>query len=388
VSAPRRVLQVVGAMERGGIQHVLMQLARRLDRERYRTDFLLVDPRPAPHDDELRRLGCRLIPCPGHRNPWRFARNFAAAMRAHGPYDVVHGHVHYYNGVIMRLAARHGVPVRIAHSHNDHSALPEDSRPDRRLYRALMRRWIGRHATAKVAASTMTANALFGPGWRRDPAVRVIHYGIDFAPFASPPPEGKHGPLRRALGLPPPADAPVVGHVGRFVRQKNHALLLDILAAAAAREPRLRALLIGEGPLRPRIEARARELGIAERIVFAGGRDDVPRLMLGAMDAFAFPSLHEGLGIVLVEAQAAGLPCVFSDRIPKEAEVIPGLMRRLPLGAPPEQWADALLAALAAAGRRPLDQAEALAAAEASPFNVARFVPAIAQLYDGDGGEP
>lgn len=372
----RRVLQVIGSMERGGIQNVLMQLARRLDRERYRVDFLLIDPRPRPYDDELRHLGCRLIYCPGHRNLWRCARHFAAAMRAHGPYDVVHGHVHHYNGVVMRLAARHGVPIRIAHSHDDQRVLPEGRRPDRRLYQALMRRWIQRYATLKVATSAMAAEALFGPNWTRDPKTRVIYCGADFTPFASVPDRGR---FRRALGLP--LDAPVIGHVGRFAKQKNQMFLLEIIAAASAREPRLRALLVGDGPLRPSIEARARELGIAERVVFAGGRDDVPGLMLDAMDVFVFPSLHEGLGIALLEAQAAGLPCVLSSHLPKEVDVVPGLMYRLPLGAPPEQWACALFAALE---QRLGSRVEALAAVRASPFDVARFVEALSPLYDGN----
>jgi glycosyltransferase involved in cell wall biosynthesis len=373
----RCVLQVVGAMERGGIQNVLMQLVRRLDLKRYQADFLTFTPDPQAYDDELRRLGCRLVYCPRPRNPRRFARNFAAAMRTYGPYDAVHSHLYHYNGVIMRLAAHHNVPVRIAHSHDDQRALWGAHRLDRRLYGALMRRWIQRYASLKVAASIAAATPLFGPDWRRDPKTGVIHYGIDFTPFVVIPEE--RGRLRHALGLPP--DAPVIGHVGRFAEQKNHAFLLDIIAAASAREPRLRVLLIGEGPLRPGIEARARDLGIAERVVFAGGRDDVPSLMLDAMDVFVFPSLHEGLGIVLLEAQAAGLPCVLSDRVPEEAEVVPGLTHRLPLGAPPERWARTLLAALR---HRPVSHAEALAAMRASSFNITRFVDVLARLYDGE----
>jgi glycosyltransferase involved in cell wall biosynthesis len=138
----------------------------------------------------------------------------------------------------------------------------------------------------------------------------------------------------------------VIGHVGRFHPQKNHALWLRILAAFAEREPRAVGLLVGDGALRPAIERQARAAGLAGRLRFAGVRADVPQLMQAAMDVFLFPSRHEGLGLVLVEAQAAGLACVISDVIPPEADALPERVLRLPPSAPPALWAQALEAAL------------------------------------------
>ena len=165
----------------------------------------------------------------------------------------------------------------------------------------------------------------------------MLPYGIDLAPFHAAP---DRAALRAALGIPP--DALVIGHVGRFDPQKNHALWLRILAALREREPRALGLLIGDGALRGEVERAAAAAGLARHVIFAGVRADVPALLQAAMDAFLFPSRYEGLGLVLVEAQAAGLPCVISDVIPPEADALPDRVRRLALEAPPAAWADAL----------------------------------------------
>jgi glycosyltransferase involved in cell wall biosynthesis len=167
-------------------------------------------------------------------------------------------------------------------------------------------RWVRDAATIGLAASAQAAEDLFGNRWRDDPRWRVLSYGIDLTPFAASPQRDR---VRAGWGLE--RDAVVLGHVGRFEPQKNHAFLLEILAAARRIDPRVRPLLMGDGPLRPWVERRAAELGL--RAVFTGSRGDVPRLMLGAMDAFVFPSRFEGLGLAMVEAQAAGLPVIAAD---------------------------------------------------------------------------
>ena len=158
-------------------------------------------------------------------------------------------------------------------------------------------------------------------------------------------------------------DDRVLGHVGRFDQQKNHAFLLEIMAAAIRIDSRVRPLLVGDGPLRPEMERRAVRLGL--RPIFTGSRPDVPEIMLGAMDAFVFPSLFEGLGLVLVEAQAAGLPVVTSDVVPVEATVVSETVRRLSLADSADSWARAALDA-----PRP-DRGRCLEAVTASPFNLA-----------------
>lgn len=369
-----RVLHIVGGMARGGVETWLMHVLRHVDRDRVQMDFLVHTTKPCPYDDEIRALGGRILPCLRPDRPWRYAKNFRSLVAAHGPYDIVHSHVHHYSGYTLRLAQRAGVSVRIAHSHND--ASPQDTSPNplRRAYLSLATRWIRRFATIGLAASGKAAEALFGSEWRHSSFCKVLYYGIDLAPFCTQADPS----IRSTLHLPP--EAFVIGHVGRFDPQKNHGFLLDIFRAIAGADPSAHLLLIGDGPLRPVMERRAAEMGLAERVVFAGLRADVPRLLLGAVDVFVMPSLYEGLGLVCLEAQAAGLPCVIADSIPEEAGVVPQLVTRLSLSQPACSWARAVLEKRSRP--LPVTRREALAAMEASPFNIRSAAAELTRLYE------
>ena len=373
---PLRVLHVLGIMERGGAETWLMHILRRIDRARYRMDFLVHIPEPGAYDDEIRALGSDLIAVPHTQRPPQYAREFNRVLREHGPYDVVHSHVHHYSGLVLLLAKHAGVPVRIAHSHLDASESEARAGRTRRLYLRLMRHWISAHATDGLAASEQAALDLFGPRWDADPRYRILFCGVDFAPFGAPV---CREAVRAECGIP--ADAFVVGHVGRFTDQKNHDFLLAVAAEMHARQPDTYFLLVGEGELRPAMQERAARLGIADRVIFTGGRADVPRLMRGAMDAFIFPSKYEGLGLALVEAQAAGLPCFFSDVVPTEADIVPELVFRLSLAAPASAWAEVILAERPIAPR--VTQRDALAIVEASPFNVQTSWEQLERVYVG-----
>ncbi|MGD0041301.1 MAG: glycosyltransferase, partial [Isosphaeraceae bacterium] len=216
-TTPIRILHVVGGMNRGGIETWLMHVLRHIDREMYRMDFLVHTARPCAYDTEIWDLGSRIIPCLHPSRPWWYARNFFRALHAFGPYDIVHSHVHHFSGLVLRLAHRAGVLMRIAHSHNDASPVDGRARLPRRLYLRLMERWIAHHATLGLAASPEAAASLYGPHWADDPNRRVLYCGIDLAPFRS---LLDGAAVRREFGIPD--GAYVVGHVGRFFPQKNH----------------------------------------------------------------------------------------------------------------------------------------------------------------------
>ncbi len=167
--------------------------------------------------------------------------------------------------------------------------------------------------------------------------------------------------------------------MGNFTEQKNHHLWIEVAREIARRDVNARFLLVGDGKLRPIIERKVDKLKMADRFVFAGTRTDVPRLMVGATDVFFFPSLWEGLGLALVEAQAAGLPCVIADVVPPEADVVGPLLRRLPLTSPAPVWADAILAARDT--RPELMGREALALVENSSFNIEESVKHMESIY-------
>jgi glycosyltransferase involved in cell wall biosynthesis len=374
VQRPLRILHVIMRMDRGGIETSLMQLLRTLDRQRYQMDFLALDGRPGAQDDDVRALRSRILVCDGHRMPWRFARRFDQIMREYGPYDILHSHTHFFGGYVLKIAARHQVPLRIAHSRNDTRVAEEGGGWARKFYVWLMRRWIRRYANFRIAISRTAAEDLFGDGFDDDGGFRMIYSGRDFSPYAR---RVHRAEIRPSLGLPP--QALVLGHVGRFYWRKNHPFVLKVAAEVFQREPRAWLLLVGDGPDQAEIEALARSSGIADRVIFAGARSDVPGLLKGAMDVFLFPSHHEGLGMAVVEAQAAGLPCVVASTIPEEIDLVPELIHRLPLSAPPELWAERILQAEATP--RP-SQDEALHAVCASDFNIHNSVARLCSIYD------
>jgi glycosyltransferase involved in cell wall biosynthesis len=369
-----KILHVVGGMNRAGVETWLMHVLRNIDRKEFKMDFLVHTRDECAYDDEIRGLGSRIIPCMKPSNPWLYAKNLRRILREQGPYDVVHSHVHHYSGYVLRIAAEEGVPVRIAHSHNDTSSVDAKARLPRRSYLRLCEHWIRKHATICLACSQRAAQSLFGRGEDGALQPRVLLYGLDFSPF--------HESFDREatcaeIGIP--ANAIVMGHVGRFERQKNHIFMLDAAVEVARRVPNAWLLLVGDGCMRPAVLKRAQDLGIERKVVFAGSRPDVPRLMKGAMDLFLFPSLFEGLGLVGVEAQAAGLPCVFSTVIPAEADVVPNMIKRVSLDDGPAAWAEAAIQSIRPRGG--FAESESLHRVEQSPFNIKICVSSLRTLY-------
>jgi glycosyltransferase involved in cell wall biosynthesis len=371
---PIRVLHVLGALNPGGIEVWLVKLMRHIDRERIQIDFLVHTAEPAAYDREVRALGARIISCPRPHRPWTYARELRRLLRLHGPYRVVHSHLHHFSGWVLRAASQEGVPIRIAHSHSDTAAVDSHANPLRRwLYLPQMRRWISRYATARIAASRNAGAAVFGAGWESVPGNSIVYCGIDAREFLE---QGETDPVESEQLVSPKAF--VMGHVGRFVDVKNHAFLFAVVAEVARREPATCLLLIGDGPLRAQLEAQAKALGVFDRVVFAGQRSDVPRLMK-QMDVFVLPSLFEGLPVSGLEAQAAGLPLVISDTITSELDFLPDRVRRLSLADPVSAWADAVLGSRHT--KTPIGVETALKALENSPFSIGACLRSLEVLY-------
>jgi glycosyltransferase involved in cell wall biosynthesis len=374
VDRPIRVLHVLGALNRAGAETWLMNVLRHIDRERFRLDFLVHTTEAGAYDPDVRALGGRIFPCLGTRQPLAYARALRTILKSEGPFDVVHSHVHAYSGLVLRAAHQVGVPQRIAHSHCDTTTLDARSSVLRRAYLGLMKSWLHRHATLGLAVSRQAAVSLFGANWSGDRRWRISYCGIDLAPFRA---STDRAAVRSEFKIPERAF--VVGHVGRFDYQKNHKFLIEIFTTLSRRNPDARLLLIGEGPMRPAIEEQFGWAGLRDKVIFAGPRPDVPRLMTAAMDAFVLPSHFEGLPLVLLEAQAAGLPCLLADTVAEETTVNPALVRRLSLAQTTEAWCDeldALCRSLAHESRR-----EAVRVIEESAFNIQTGVARLQEIY-------
>jgi glycosyltransferase involved in cell wall biosynthesis len=368
-----RILHVLGSLNRGGVEIWLMDVLRHIDRRRFQMDFLTHHSTEGAFDREAAALGAGIIRFPYARRPHVYAREFPRLLSNYGPYDVVHSHVHLYSGYVLALAAYAGVPCRIAHSHNDTAALEAGRPPIRKLYGACMKAGIRRYATMGLAASRPAASALFGRNWQQDPRWRLLYYGIDGERLR---PQSGREQLRNRLGIP--ADARVVVHVGRFDPQKNHRFLVAIATAAIQQENSLQFVFAGDGPLRADIEALCQSAGILPHCHFLGVRNDIPEILRSA-DAFLFPSFYEGLGLALIEAQAAGVPCIYSDAVPEETEIVPRLVTKLPLSDGVSGWVSALVGVVSRPPRCLAREAHALF--ERSCFTIQRSTAALVHCY-------
>jgi glycosyltransferase involved in cell wall biosynthesis len=374
-SHPVRILHVLGGLNQGGAETWLMNVLRHIDRDNFQMDFLVHTTQEGAYSDQARALGSKIIFCPHVRKPRRYAADLRKILHEYGPYNVIHTHVHHFSGYILKIAEQANVPIRIVHSHIDCSLQEAHATPLRRLYLGLMRLWISKYATLGLGCSHEAANDLFGSAWKTDPRWQIFYCGIDLTPFHS---SVSRAAVRAELGIQ--QNAFVIGHVGRFTEQKNHRFLVEVAAEVAKRCPDMHLLLIGVGSVRPAIEQSVTQFGLDDRVTFAGARFDVPRLMLGAMDVFVMPSLHEGLPVASIEAQASGLPLVLSDVISSEADIIQSLIRRMKLSDSVGAWADAILEIH---HKKREAQSTSGPGLEDTPFNITNGVKQLERIYAG-----
>ena len=323
-----RILHVVTYMGRGGLETMIMNYYRHIDRCKVQFDFLVHRDFRADYDDEIEALGGRIYRIqrlvPWSRNYKNELENF---FRAHPEYKIVHVHQDCLSAVALCAAKKCGIPVRITHSHNS-----SQDKNLKYLIKIYYKRKISKFATDLFACGKEAGDWMFGGA-----AYRVLNNAIDAKSYAF---DSEHRiKMRKELGITD--DAFVVGHVGRFHPQKNHIFLLDVFAEIKKQQENAKLLLVGDGELRNEAEKKAELLGIKESVIFTGVRSDVSDLMQ-AMDVFAFPSVYEGLPVTLIEAQAAGLWCVVSDGVPKECDVTK-LVKHISLKKEPNVWAQEIL---------------------------------------------
>lgn len=331
---PIRVLHVIGSMNRGGAETMIMNFYRHIDRDKVQFDFVENSSEPSDFDDEILKFGGKVYRCPryGVSNHFTYIKWWNDFFNAHqNEYFIIHGHLGSTATIYLSLAKKFGI-YTIAHSHNSSAG----SGIKAVLYKIMS------YNTRNIADSFFSCSVAAGLDRFGDKIVNskkhfIINNAIDAAAYTYNP--AKRAEMRRQLGL---TDELVVGHVGRFNPQKNHPFLLKIFAALLKKEPNAVLLLVGGGNDMPKIQAKAQELGIAERVRFLGVRSDVADLMQ-AMDVFVFPSLYEGLPVTMVEAQASGLPCLISDKVPSECIITDGLTEVIPLSESPDTWAKKIL---------------------------------------------
>lgn len=326
-----KVLHVVGAMNRAGTETMLMNIYRNIDREKVQFDFISYSDQEADYDQEIKNLGGRVIKL---SKTWSI-KEIYEVIKQYGPYDVVHSHTLFHCGIANLAALLAGVKVRIAHAH---TTLDKSNSYTRKIYINLMRRMINTFSTDLLACSTKAGSYLFGKNKLAKPNYSYFPNAIDYPAFLrNPKIEVTKFKVEEGFG-----NSLVIGHIGRFVEAKNHEFLLKIMKSIIEIDPSIKLLLVGDGDLRHQVENETKEKGLHENIRFVGLRNDIST-MLHCMDVFIFPSLYEGLGLVLLEAQASGVPCVVSEAIQPEADLELGLVSKIALADGPDVWANRII---------------------------------------------
>ena len=337
---PIRILQFVAQMDRAGLETMLMTYYRRMDRERIQFDFLKHREELGDYDEEIISLGGKIYHIPAIT-----PQNFPGYLKAldhffteHPDYRVVHAHLDALSSFVLRAAKKAGVPVRIAHSHNNGF-----EKSWKRPLRLVAKELLPRYATHYWGCSQEALCFLFGKDPEDIHPRRVLPNAIEPERFVFDP-VVRHK-IRQEMML---EDHFVLGHIGRFCYQKNQAFLLEIFTEIKKRQSNAVLLMIGDGKTREILLERARRLRVEDSVRMMGVRADIPRLLQG-MDLFLLPSRFEGLGIVLLEAQMAGLRCLVSDRVSQTGNLT-GQVVYWPLERSPADWAKKALE-LASRGR-------------------------------------
>ncbi len=335
-----KVLLFVDRLRVGGIQTLLVNLLEHFDLNKLQVDFLVLDD--GNHyelEDKVQALGAALHKLEGAwiykpQDYLSYCKKIKAFFSAHHDYDAVHLHSSSKNFLVLYYAKKYGIPVRIAHSHN--TGFQSESKVQVLLGNVLKGQ-LKRYANYYFACSAYAGEWLFGKKAMESGRVYVMPNGIDLNQFQYS--EETRAALRRELGV---EGKTVIGNVGRFMPQKNHSTLIDIFAEIHKQDPDTVLLLAGIGELMEETQEKVKMLGLEDCVQFLGFRTDVMNLTQ-AMDVYLMPSFYEGFPITGIEAQAVGLPCIFSDTITREAKLI-DQVEYISLQAPLSEWAEKTLA--------------------------------------------
>lgn len=309
---PIRIAQIIGKWLGGGVEAVVMNYYRHIDHSKVQFDFICDDDSTNIPYDEIEKLGGKVILIPPYQKVFKYQKELRRVLRD-GKYKIVHSHINTLSVFPLYAAKKVGVPVRIAHSHST----TNKKEWKKNLLKQVLRPFSKKYATNYMCCSELAGRWLFGDKAYDEGKVYLLNNAIDLDKFKYD--KKIRDKKRKELGIK--EDTIVIGHIGRFVVQKNHTFLIDIFNQFHKKEKNSILLLAGQGPLQEEIKNKVRELGLDDSVRFLGQRNDANELYQ-AFDVFLLPSLYEGLPVVGVEAQASGLLCFFSDDMTKETKVL------------------------------------------------------------------
>lgn len=366
---PIRVLHVIGAMDRGGAESLLMFIFRNIDKTKFSFDFLVNEERECDYDEEILALGGMIyhIPRFNGANPGQYLHALRQFFARNHNYDVVHVHIGSTAVFVIPEAHRYNI-YTIAHSHNTNSPIS----PSELAFRLISypTRYL---ADYYLACSKQAGTDRFGKDVSNSKHFSVLYNGIDLESYKFS--SAYRAQYRNELSISSKVKA--VCHIGRFEDQKNHLFLIESFYHALKIDPSQELFLIGKGHLENAVRDKADSLNISNKVHLLGIRDDIPELLM-AMDMFVFPSKWEGLGIAAIEAQASGLPCLLSPEIPDIAVCTP-YANKLNTIALPNIWG----ASISSIQRRNNDdRVDGVAYVRDAGFDIRNTVKILSVLYE------
>ena len=329
---PIRIGMIMGKWLGGGVEAVIMNYYRHIDRSKIQFDFICDEDSTDIPYKEIEKLGGKVIICPPYQKIFKYIKELKRIYKEND-YQIVHSNINTLSIFPLYAAKKAGVPIRIAHSHS--TANKKEWK--KTMIKNILRPFSKLYANKYVCCSELSGRWLFGNKTYDKGKVYLLNNAIDLDKFKYD--EKVREAKRKEMGI---ADETIViGHIGRFVEQKNHRFLIDIFNELHKKESNSILLLAGQGPLMNEMKQKVKDLGLEDSVRFLGQRSDAAELYQ-AFDLFLLPSLYEGLPVVGVEAQATGNLCYLSDAMTKETKVLDST-KFMSLGQTAEEWAIAIL---------------------------------------------
>ncbi len=329
---PIRIIHVVGGLDVGGTETLLMNLYRNIDRTKIQFDFIKHTKKKCLYDDEILLLGGKIFSMPRYQvtNHIRYKKEWKKFLKEHSEYKIIHAHMRSTASIYLKIAKKAGL-YTIAHSHSVSSGKGVSA-----IVKNFLQRRIRETADYFLACSHSAGEWLFGKKVVNSANFSILNNAIFIDKFIYN--DETRNKKREELNL---VNSFVIGHVGRFEKAKNHIFLIEVFLEISEINKNAKLLLVGDGTLKKEIEKKVKEFNIDDKVIFMGAKTDVNEL-LQAMDVFLFPSLYEGLGISVIEAQAASLPCIISKSIPNDV-LISDLVTKISLKVDKNIWVNTTL---------------------------------------------
>lgn len=310
----KKVLNVIGGLGIGGAENSAMNIARYIHQTDFQYEFLVFGNREGEYEKEAIENGAVIIKMEHPtKNYLTFLWNLNKILKEK-KYDAIHVNTLWNSGLILKMAKHNHISVRICHSHSTESSQNENS--FYKIYKMVMRSLIKTNATQFIACGVDAGAYLYGKEFFKKNGI-VIYNGIDIEKYKY---NGRlRAEVRKELEIEP--NEILLGHVGRLAPVKNHNFIICIFEKMVKKNPNMQLVLVGDGPDKENIQQLIESKGLKSNVTMLGNRLDVHRLLL-AMDILLFPSFFEGFPVTLIEAQATGLPCIISNKVTREAQLI------------------------------------------------------------------